>query len=259
MVLVFALGTVSGAQSGSPAFDVASVRKWSTTEGAGVPFMQANGSFDRNRITVAALVAFAFDLQDFQIAGGPDWIRREAFSVHARTNQTASVAQMKLMVQRLLRDRFGMRAHNDERPMPSYTLTLARGDHRTGPGLKSTSDPACRHEVPPLPGVPSGALTAGGCGTMERFARMFLGPMLAAPVIDNTGLAGAYDWSFYHSREGLAVFANPAEPFANQPASDPGVPSLQSALREQLGLKLDSARALVKVLVIDAMSQPTAN
>jgi uncharacterized protein (TIGR03435 family) len=258
MVLVCALGAVPRAQSASPAFDVVSVKKWSATEGAGVAFMQANGSFDRNRTTVTSLVAFAFDLQDFQIVGGPDWIRRDPFSVHARASQTASVAQMKLMVQRLLRDRFDMRAHDDERQMASYALTLARGDRQPGPGLKQTSDATCRHVPPPPPGVPAGALTARGCGTIADLA-LNLASILMAPVSDNTRLTGKHEWSYYHSREGLPVFAGVVEPFANPLPSDPGAPSLQKALREQLGLRLDSVRAPVKVLIIDAMSHPTAN
>jgi uncharacterized protein (TIGR03435 family) len=86
-----------------------------------------------------------------------------------------------------------------------------------------------------------------------------LEPLLGAPVNDNTGLPGTYDWTFYHSRDGLAPLATTAEPFANRPASDPNVPSLQAALREQLGLRLDSARVPARVLVIDAMRQPTGN
>ena len=81
---------------------------------------------------------------------------------------------------------------------------------------------------------------------------------MRGPVVDNTGLTGVYEWSFYFSREGLPLLAQPAEPFVESPASDP-LPSLTSALRDQLGLRVDTTRAQVKVLVIDAIQQPSEN
>jgi hypothetical protein len=93
-----------------PAFDVASIRKWTPGGGASsAPFRHANGAFDRPRNTVASLVEFAFDVQSYQVIGGPDWVRRDLFAVHARTAETASLAQIRLMVQSLLAERFGLR------------------------------------------------------------------------------------------------------------------------------------------------------
>jgi uncharacterized protein (TIGR03435 family) len=82
--------------------------------------------------------------------------------------------------------------------------------------------------------------------------------LLGAPVVDKTGLTGAYEWSYFHSREGLGIERS-VEPGIVPPPVDPNVPSLPIAFQEQLGLKLEATRGEVPVVVIDAIQQPTDN
>jgi uncharacterized protein (TIGR03435 family) len=259
---LLAVGTtaVLVAQTPTPSFDVASVKKFGPgSVRGGVPSRQADGAFDRSWTTVPALIEFAFEIPEYQVIGGPDWLRKSSFEVHARGDKTASLAQIRLMVQSLLRERFMLRTHTEQREMPTYALSVARADGRLGPGLRAASDPTCSKEVRPPQGVPDGAMTARGCSTISKLTTTFLALLMRAPVVDKTGLAGPYEWSFYHSREGLLGIAQPAEPFVDRPVADPGLPSLTSALRDQLGLRMDATRAPVRVLVIDSIQQPTEN
>jgi uncharacterized protein (TIGR03435 family) len=245
------------AQAPKPSFDVASIKKWvAGPPSAGVGFRQADGAFDRSRTSVASLIEFAFDVPAFQVLGGPDWVRRDNFEVHARGDKAASLADMRLMVQSLLRDRFSLRSRIERREMPSYALSLARPDGRLGSGLRPASDPSCKTQVKP-PTAPDGAVGNSGCGSIERLATL-TSTLLAAPVIDRTGLSGAYEWSYYFSREGL-VIARSVEPGIQPPPADPATPPLTTAFREQLGLRLEAGRAPVQVLVIDSVQPPSQN
>lgn len=251
---------VLGAQTPRPTFEVASVRPWvpgSEVKG-GANSLEANGQFDRSRTTVEDLIRFAFDLRPYQVVGGPEWIRRTNFAVHARGDKNASVPQLRPMVQALLEDRFKLKAHSEKREMRTYVLTLARPDRRFGAGLKPVTDGKCQNVVSPA-NRPQGSIGASGCGPLSGLTTLLSGA-LASPVVDKTGLEGMYVYAFYHSREGLAIPARSVDASLPPPPPDTGnAPSLMTALREQLGLRLDAARDEVPVLVVDSVQQPTGN
>jgi uncharacterized protein (TIGR03435 family) len=255
VVLACALSIAAGAaQTTAPRFDVASIKKWSAGTSGGLS-RQDDHAFDRSRATVVSLMEFAFDVREFQIAGGPEWIRREAFEVHAKTGENATPARLRLMVQTLLADRFALRVRHDEREMPVFALTQVR----RSPGLVPRDEAYCRNHPMPTPHVPPGAMRGGGCGTIDTMATLSLSPLLRAPVVDQTGLKGMFEWSLIHSREGLPLLAMPVDPQLVSPPADPNVPSLFDALREQLGLRLERRRAPVNVIVIDAIELPSPN
>ena len=207
------------------------------------------------------------DLLDQQVAGGPDWVTTDKFDITATTAGAAEPAQMRLMMQRMLAERFQMKAHWEKREMPVYLLTVARQDGRPGPGLTLKSEADCaqgrRDGPPPMPqpGVPApppncgaiqfgpGQLIAGGV-PMEWLVSTFTNvPVITGvdrPVLDRTGLKGNYAFEL--------KFAAPQN---TTPAPDR--PQFTTALQEQLGLKLEAARAPVDVLVIDSVERPTPN
>ena len=207
------------------------------------------------------------DLLDQQVAGGPEWLTNDKFDITATTTGVTESGQMRLMVQRVLAERFQMKAHWEKREMPVYLLTMARPDGRPGPGMTLKSEADCakgRSEGPPpmpQPGVPApppncgaiqfgpGQLISGGT-PMEWLVGTFTNvPVITGidrPVLDRTGLEGNYAFAL--------KFAAPQN---SNP--DPDRPPFMTALQEQLGLKLESTRAPVDVLVIDSVQRPSDN
>jgi uncharacterized protein (TIGR03435 family) len=174
---------------------------------------------------------------------------------------------MRLMLQRLAAERFKLAAHWESREMPVYVLVKARADGRLGPGLTPTSAEECaaaaRTGPPPpfepgkpQPPPPCGAIQFGPGQLVARGAPLeWLSSVLVTtpvvtgvdrPVINRTGIEGNYGFTLKFS-----------PPQAANP--DPDRPQLFTALEEQLGLKLESTRAPVDVLVIDRAEKPAAN
>src|SRR5688572_5902045 len=127
-----------------PRFDVVSVKR----NTSGGPMLQRNtpGNIAMFNVPVRQLVRLAYQLQDFQIAGAPDWVNTDRFDIEARfdpapplSGPAPQVPRMPLMMRSLLRDRFGMAAHMETREMPILALRLARADGRLGPQLKPSA------------------------------------------------------------------------------------------------------------------------
>ena len=170
----------------------------------------------------------AYGLEDAQIAGGPKWFDSGEYEIDARTSAPANSAELKLMLQSLLAERFNLEMHNETRQLPTYSLVVAKG----GSKLKPTDAPG---------GTSSGPTLLRGTMDTAAIARN-LTSTLGRTVIDNTGLKGSYKFS-------LA--------WATDDQSDD--PSIFTAIQEQLGLKLESTKGPVQVFVIDRATLPTPN
>jgi uncharacterized protein (TIGR03435 family) len=125
-------------------FDVVSVKR--NTSGGGMMIRNAPGNVSMFNVPVIQLVQMAYQVQNFQIVGGPDWARADRFDLEARFDAAAPMAgfatpaqRMFAMMKSMLRDRFGMVAHTETREMPVLALTLAREDGRLGPQLKKAA------------------------------------------------------------------------------------------------------------------------
>jgi len=257
-------------RSSLPSFEVASIKDSERPMAA----PSGPGRFSRPYTTVAQLLIFAHQIAEFQIEGGPDWVRTRHFEVQARAEGTPSADQMRLMVQRLLAERFKLDVHTETRDMARYALVMARSDKRLGPRLRPSAfdcpalikarGPDYKPETgPPQPGGPPrcglSARVGGGSMTimvegqpMSSFAKT-LQPLAGRIVIDKTGLTGTYDIEL--ETEMLSVPGIPADAFGK-----PGEGlSLSTVLPEQLGLKLEPERGPVEILVIDSVELPTPN
>lgn len=266
---VLALRVVQ-AQNDGPAFETASIKESSEpSRGAFAP-----DRFSRTYITLSQLLIYAHQVSDFQIVEGPDWVRERRYDVQAKAEGRPTADEMRMMVRRLLAERFALKTHVETRELPRYALVMARSDRRLGPRLRpSTFDcpaivaargPDYRPPTgPPQPGAPPTCALRGRVGggsqtmTMEgqpmpAIAKQ-LQPQAGRVVVDKTGLTGTYDVEL--ETEPPVVPGLPANTF--------GVPreglSLFTALPEQLGLKLESERGPVDVLVIDSVELPTPN
>jgi uncharacterized protein (TIGR03435 family) len=264
--LLIALSSVVMAQS--PSFEVASVKPNKTDNVQSVPPIQAGRVILTNR-TLRYLVQFAYSsfelsLHDVQLIGGPDWFDRDRFDIAATMEgspapgpETAKLA--RVMLRTLLADRFQLKTRQESRELPAYALVMARPDARLGPGLRPRSDLDCEKVVrTPLQGVRESDLTGtlpfcgllkGGRGTLSfrgvPIASLLRPSVLGAldrVVIDQTGLQGLFDIDLTWAVD------------AGAPAD---VPSIFTAVQEQLGLRLTPTRAAIEVLVIESAQQPS--
>jgi uncharacterized protein (TIGR03435 family) len=242
-------------------FDVASVkpnRSESTMFRLGYP----PGRFTATNVTLLALIASAYGpLTANQIVGGPSWITTDRFDVEARTGgdpvrDADGVPQRMQMLQTLLTDRFALVVHRETRELPIYHLRLARDDKRLGPALRAVAADcetlrAARPQTsrPPCAIGGAGGSLIGGAATMSQLATT-LSNRVGRVVVDQTGLQGGFDFDLTWTPEQTGSTNTPAA------TDNSNAPSVFTALREQLGLKLEVERGPVDVLVIDHAAQP---
>ena len=185
--------------------------------------------------------------------GGPDWINTDHFDMDVLPDHEGlpSLEQARGIVRKLLADRFALKFHNDTRQMSVHVLSVTK----TGSKLtKSGADP----NSPPGMGGPPGTMMMRN-GSMEEFAQVMQG-ILDRPVLDQTALPDRYDlklrWTPDESQYGGRI---PPQNTDNGAANTDPLPSLFTAIQEQLGLKLEALKAPAKVMVIDSVSKPSAN
>lgn len=256
-------GAAVGAQQSTPKFEVASIKRQAPGPIAfaeiprAIPQNRPGGVFNPAHITLKSLILFAYDLMSYQLIGGPDWLAVDQFEVDARAGGDVSNEQLKSMVRTLLDERFQLRVHNEQRTMAFQALVHARPDKLLGPNLirmnecNGATARKLQQEDPVKYPFPNGPIKAGCSPNGLRVLVALLAPQLREIVVDATGLTG----HFYFTIK----FRGPTEQSAPGEAGDPSVPSLPVALSQQLGLKLESRRGPVNVLVIDSVQLPTAN
>jgi uncharacterized protein (TIGR03435 family) len=274
--LVAITGVAVVGQTERPKFEVASVKP-TGSQGGGMmrPFP--------GRLTASApvrvLMEAAYHVQPFQIEGGPEWVQSDGYAVDAKASGNPEHAQMMVMLQSLLAERFALRFHRESREMPVYALVSARGGLKLSPPRDGScveetemvgplANPGARM-LPPAQGfepaprcggldVPleaGGARMHGGKVPMAEFVRM-LSQVLGRTVTDQTGFSGVFD---------VNLKFLPDDRTAGLPSPPPGAispeiasPSIFSAI-QQMGLRLESIKGPVEVLVIDHVERPSAN
>jgi uncharacterized protein (TIGR03435 family) len=207
---------------------------------------------------VRLMVMNAYGIQFSQLIGAPDWLSSEIWTIDARAEGNPSRDELMLMLQSLLEERFHLKVHRASREMPVYVLTVGKN----GLKLPAPKEGACATPVPGKPEPtappcgrvrismsPQGTLMEGGSAAMSELARVLAIP-LRRPVIDRTALSGVYDIRLQ--------FADEAADATPLPTDTPNS-GIFTAIQEQLGLKLESAKGPVDVLVIDRIDRPTAN
>ena len=230
----------------SPSFEVASIRP------RGTEYTVVAVSISGPKVTITAypllgLLMMAYQVEPFQIVGGPSWRDSERYDILAKAEGQAAPtnAQVNLMLQALLADRFRLRFHRETRELPVYRLVVGKG----GPKLKESAADA----------QSSLSFGSGGAlqeitvskGSMEQLARQLSNSGIGRPVRDGTGLTGSYD---YKLKWLPGMRAGP-----DAAADTGGPPSIFTALQEQLGLKLESGKGPGEVLVIDHVEKPSEN
>jgi uncharacterized protein (TIGR03435 family) len=254
------------------AFEAASVKPNTSGDWRRAMGPAPGGRFTANNVSARDLIAYAYGVVlgdvGFRIVGGPKWIDEERFDITATVEGSWTPQQMSEMLRTMLADRFQLAAHHETRESPTYALITAAGGSRLR--RSEVDQAACdarraairrREAVPP---------TAPGarpvCGTGRTIPGMItavgwsidtlssaLSPSVSRVVIDRTGLSGLFDFELKWTPDTLPRLPPDAPPLN----IDPGGPSVFTALQEQLGLKLESTRGPVDVVVIERVDRPT--
>jgi uncharacterized protein (TIGR03435 family) len=228
------------------------------------------GSFDAKIVTLKDLIEFVYYLRvydvDQRIIGGPKWLSSAKFDIEAKCDDETArtfekihlkdqVRTEQTMIQALLVDRFQLKTHHETRLLPVYALVLATGKSRMKPSADANTDQDGLDEEPD---GPNGNWRADGV-TMQSLADTLssLSEIGGRIVVDKTGLKGAFDFTLKWTPDPTAGVAPPGPDSGAK--SDPSAPSLLAALQEQLGLKLQSAKEPVDVIVIDSAELPSPN
>jgi uncharacterized protein (TIGR03435 family) len=218
----------------------------------------------RIRATAERLVAMAFRVQMDQVVNARGWETSDLYDmlVKVRNGGAVNIDTIGQIARELLVDRFSGRTHMDTRELPVYLLTRSRPDGTLGAHLAPAQmDCTLRGGAPPprAAGDPPPSAAASRSGLTQRGGRIEMGgfpiasftrtlaPLVGRVIVDRTGLEGNWDLDL--------EFALDQPGAAAAQASD--APSLFTALQEQLGLKLDSGRTAVPVVVIDSVSRPS--
>lgn len=236
-----------------PTFEVATIKP--TKPGEQRTFIVWRGTdMQVVNFSLASLVKFAYDVQDKQILGAPDWFNTDRFDISAKpdTPGNPNGDQLKEMVQKLLADRFALKLHKDEKEMGAYVLTVGK----SGPKMKqNTSNP---NGLPGLFFGPIGTLHVMNA-TMENFTGLMQSTVLDRPVVDKTGLTGRWDFTLKWTPD-ESQFTGMGIKIPPPPADDPNpAPPLFTAIQEQLDMKLEAQKTQVPVLVIDHVDHPSPN
>lgn len=231
-----------------PEFEVATVKPAKQDQtGGGIRPLPGGQSYIAQNVPVRLIIMLMFHLTDTQVAGGPSWIGSDRWDIEAKAEHPASVDELHVMFQNLLIDRFNLKFHTEKKEMPVYSLVV----DKPGSKMKPNNSPE-PYEIP-IRGAGRGKIAAQRC-SMSYFTWV-LAQQAGRPVLDKTGLPGFYDFTFEWMPQPVTL---PGTDGADASAGGEG-PSLFTALREQLGLRLDAGKGPVEVMVIDQIGKPTAN
>jgi uncharacterized protein (TIGR03435 family) len=252
---------------------------------------QPGGRVTVSNFPLKMLIAYAYEMQDFRVDGGPPTLMSAKFDIMAKApaGNILTAKEMRPLLKNLLIERFKLKAHTEPREMRIYDLVLAHSDGRLGPDIMpSKSDCSNADEVNAkradalakgdisavvakpgevlhctlAPNVSGGPMNISVHGDGQEIAQLIelLSPMTGRYIRDKTGLTGRYDFDMKLDLQALLAMAQamgmnvPAGAAANLPQSDGS--SVMTAVNDQLGLKLESVRAPIDVLIIDSIEAP---
>lgn len=248
-LLLILLASLVWAATG-PEFDAVSVKP--NVSGDRRQSQRTDGrTFRATNVPARNLLRQAYGLmfEDYRLVGAPDWIAVERFDVVATLPEQAPHSQVSDMLRTMLAERFKLVAHTETREAPTYALVLARKDGRLGPQLRHAerdcgASPAAKSS--PDDDHPCelqiGAEIRGRGQRMDQLAKTLL-QFVGRSIVDRTGLTGGFDFDIQ----------------ASEIAGSDDLPSIYTAIQEQLGLKLESIRGPVEFVVVDHIDRPESN
>jgi len=268
LMLIGALGvvlslSVSSAQE-APAgerYEVTAVRP-NLSQDTGDDSTESGTFMSLTNVTARFVIEWAYDLEPYQLAGGPGWLKSSRFDISGRAAEPPPGKRVahRPLLKGLLADRFALKMHLEERVLDGFALTRVRANV-LGPALKPTTcggtgRPECNMGMK----FGAGLITWHFKNTsMGEFAR-FLQRTLGRPVSDGTGVAGAFDFDLTVRMNDLPALGAGLPPsFASGPDSANDAPGLRTVLREDLGMSLADRRVPTPVWVVDSLQMPEPN
>jgi len=246
-------------------FEVASVKPSDPNAKGSSIMTDKVGGLRGENMPIRALVTMAYGIRDFQLSGAPGWLSTERYDIAAKPEAVESASappdphdmsddqrkirdeQWKERVQHLLADRFGLVIHKEIKEEQVYHLVIAKG----GSKLTEATTPG------PRQGMSMNTGRAQGFAAPMKMLADNLANTVGRPVVDMTGLTGKYDWKLEWTPDPGIAIPGP-NTSQQQPVDAPG-PTIFTAVQEQLGLKLETARGPVDTWVIDKIEHPSQN
>lgn len=250
---VQAASSATNANSPAPEYDVATVKVNDTGSGS-IRVSITDDLLQATNIPLATMLEVAFDIRPEQIVGLPHWAEVDHYDITAKVVDMnkqqlhgLSEDQRRVMIQHLLADRFHLQSHTEKRTLPLLELTVAKEGIKFAEWKKPADDQSPNQGKGSMR-VNNDEMSATGV-TIDRLIR-FLASQTRTPIVDKTGLKGTYNFQLKWQRE---------EAGTDSGLHDQALPSIYAALPEQLGLKLESGKGPVDVLVVDHIEQPSEN
>lgn len=248
----FAIFLVAGAVFGQTTFEAAAIKPADPAHrGMGI-----NVDHARIRVINAPLkfcVEVAWNVKDFQVSGANGWMETERFDINAMAAKPLEKGEMETMLQALLIERFALKTHKETQEKQGYALVVAKNGPKMPPAEDDRSIMFSR--------TPTGDATLSAKSvTMAQLASA-LSSNLGSIVVDRTGLEGQFNASLQWTPDPSArpLIGKNGEPAPPPPSDATPGPSIFSALQEKLGLKLESHKVPVEVVVVEHAEHPTAN
>jgi uncharacterized protein (TIGR03435 family) len=224
---------VAAQSSGArPAFEVASIKPNTSGEPGARSGTRPGGRYIAMNTSLKGMVMQAYGLQSFQITGGPGWLETDRYDVNAKGEENIPERQIWLMLQSLLADRFKLKVHREMKESGIYSLVVAKSGLRLQPSSATGVNF----------GVGGRKIVAQGA-SMDDLTNL-LTIQLGQPVSNKTGVTGRFDITLSWAPDAAT-------------AGSEGAPSIFTVIQEQLGLRLESGRGPVEILVIDSAEKPT--
>jgi uncharacterized protein (TIGR03435 family) len=261
-------------------YDVASIRPSRIGSGGMISWYYLPDGLSAKNVTLQVLIQSAYGVEDYQISAAVKWLGTETFNVEAKVDNSVAdklrgltaeqrSVEEQPMLQALLADRCKLQLHRETKELPVYALIVAKDGPKIQEAKPGDTYP---NGIKGLDGIGRPGVTQFGWGllrgqgvSMANLARKLSSRgNLGRPVVDKTGLTGKYDYTLkWTPDQGRSpMFKGPEsgqQGVDDRPSPESSAPSLFPAIQEQLGLKLESTKAPVEILVIDHVEKPSEN
>jgi uncharacterized protein (TIGR03435 family) len=243
-----------------PHFEVASVKPNSSPSLRHVLIPPKGGRFSTRGASLRLLIQNAYNVESFEVSGGPDWMNTVGFDIEAKAEGSPNRAQMRLMLRSLLEDRFKLTVHRQMKDLPIYALTAGKSGFK----LPAPEEKECTDAKDQMAGpcgdvvltfeASSGLAVKGRHVTMADLAKI-LSTILGRRVIDRSEATEKFDVNlpFAYDDATTGIARPPLASSLNE------APSIFDSLQRQLGLRLQSTKGPVEVIVVDNAERPSEN
>ena len=226
-------------------FEAASIKPTQSPTGSASGIRTDTGRIMGRNVTLKRCIRGAYDIPETLIFGGPAWVSEDRYDIDATAAGPARTPELTIMLQSLLADRFQLVFHRERREVSGYALVLAKGRIKAE---LSAKDARAKNNA-------SRGSLESEASTMANLAQK-LSDALRTPVADFTGLDGTYNFKLTWNPDDAQTLSAGG---TGRPSAESSAPSIFTALQEQLGLKLESRKIPVEVIVIDSSSKPSEN